>query len=168
MSAPIWWPAPCQIKQLIFGHWLVQGFSTLALKVHFPAEFSSNPNQTHLNKLIKLFRITRKWLGMFDGVWPIYRKSDSRTYSREHILDWIAPAVLWCHTTIGLLRSTSSQTHLLVDESEKRLELNSAGKRTSRARVENPWFIFLWVKLSNYTGFLSYAVNFYSISVVLV
>ncbi len=31
-----------------------------ALKLHFPAEMSSNPNKTHLNKLIKLFRITRK------------------------------------------------------------------------------------------------------------
>jgi len=31
-----------------------------ALEVHCPAEFCSNPNQTHLNKLIKVFRITRK------------------------------------------------------------------------------------------------------------
>ncbi len=30
------------------------------LEVHFPAEFSSNPNQSHLNKLIKVFRINRK------------------------------------------------------------------------------------------------------------
>ncbi len=30
------------------------------LEVHFPAEFHSNPNQTLLNKLIKVFRINRK------------------------------------------------------------------------------------------------------------
>ncbi len=27
---------------------------------HFPAQFNSNPNQTYLNKLIKVFRINRK------------------------------------------------------------------------------------------------------------
>ncbi len=37
---------------------LHQGFSTLVLEVHFPAGFISNPNQTHLNKLIKVFKIT--------------------------------------------------------------------------------------------------------------
>ncbi|KAL0171765.1 hypothetical protein M9458_032076 [Cirrhinus mrigala] len=36
---------------------LTQGFSTLACEIHFPAEFSSNPNQTHLNILIKVSRI---------------------------------------------------------------------------------------------------------------
>ncbi len=35
----------------------LQESSTLVLKVHFPAEFHSNTNQTHLNKLIKVFRI---------------------------------------------------------------------------------------------------------------
>ncbi len=30
-----------------------------------PVEFSSNPNQTHLNKLIKVFRITRLQAGEF-------------------------------------------------------------------------------------------------------
>ncbi len=39
---------------------LDQGSLTLDLEVHFPAEFSSNPNQTHLNKLIKVFRINTK------------------------------------------------------------------------------------------------------------
>ncbi len=34
--------------------------STLALKVHFHAQFSSNPNQTLLNKLINVSRITRR------------------------------------------------------------------------------------------------------------
>jgi len=29
------------------------------LEGHCPAEFSSNPDQTHLSKLIKVFRITR-------------------------------------------------------------------------------------------------------------
>jgi len=37
-----------------------QEFSTLAIEVHFPAEFSFNPNQTQLNKLIKVFRIIVK------------------------------------------------------------------------------------------------------------
>ncbi len=35
-----------------------QGSPTLDLEIHCPAEFSTNPNQTHLNKLIKIFRIT--------------------------------------------------------------------------------------------------------------
>ncbi len=39
---------------------LEQGSLTLDLEVHFPAEFSSNPNQIHLNKLIKVFRINTK------------------------------------------------------------------------------------------------------------
>ncbi len=30
-----------------------------------PIEFSSNPNQTHLNKLIKVFRITGRWWFFF-------------------------------------------------------------------------------------------------------
>ncbi len=34
-------------------------FSTLALEVHFPAEFSTIPNQTNLNKLVKVFKVTR-------------------------------------------------------------------------------------------------------------
>ncbi len=44
-----------------------KGFSALALEVHFPAEFRCNPNQTHVNKTIKIFRITRKLqAGEFD------------------------------------------------------------------------------------------------------
>ncbi len=35
-----------------------------------PAEFSSNPNQTHLNMLIRVFRIIRKSQeGEFDQGW---------------------------------------------------------------------------------------------------
>jgi len=42
------------------------GFSTLALEVHFPAEFSSNPNQTP-EHLTKVFRIDEKLkAGEFD------------------------------------------------------------------------------------------------------
>ncbi len=38
--------------------------------VHFPAEFSSNPNQTHLGMLISVFRIIRKsQVGEFDKGW---------------------------------------------------------------------------------------------------
>ncbi len=37
--------------------------STLLLGTHFPAEFSSNPNQTHRNQLLKVFRITWKVTG---------------------------------------------------------------------------------------------------------
>jgi len=40
-------------------YFLNQGFSALALEIHFHAEFSSNPDQTHLNKLTKVFRISR-------------------------------------------------------------------------------------------------------------
>ncbi|KAI2647479.1 Deleted in malignant brain tumors 1 protein [Labeo rohita] len=35
-------------------------FSALACGIHLPAEFSSNPNQTHLNTIIKVFNNTRK------------------------------------------------------------------------------------------------------------
>jgi len=44
-----------------------QGSSNLALEGQSPAEFSSNPDQTHLSKLIKDFRITREsQVGEFD------------------------------------------------------------------------------------------------------
>ncbi len=47
-----------------------QAFLTLVLEGHCPANFSSNPNQTHLNQLIKLFRITSKLqAGEFDQGW---------------------------------------------------------------------------------------------------
>jgi len=42
------------------------------LEGHCPAEFSSksNPDQTHLSKLIKVFRITRNsQVGVFDQGW---------------------------------------------------------------------------------------------------
>ncbi len=46
---------------------LKQGYSNLAREIHFPAEFSSNPNQTHLSMLINVFRIIRKsQVGEFD------------------------------------------------------------------------------------------------------
>ncbi len=39
----------------------------MAHKIHFPAEFSSNLNQTHLSMLISVFRIIRKsQVGEFD------------------------------------------------------------------------------------------------------
>ncbi len=48
----------------------MQGSLTLDLEVHFPAEFSSNPNQTHLNKLIKVFRInTKLQVAVFNPGW---------------------------------------------------------------------------------------------------
>ncbi len=34
------------------------GVSTLLLESHHPEDFSSNPNQTHPNQLIKVFRAT--------------------------------------------------------------------------------------------------------------
>ncbi len=44
-----------------------QGHSNLAPEIHFPAEFSSNTNQTHL---INVFRIIRKTqVGEFDQGW---------------------------------------------------------------------------------------------------
>ncbi len=49
---------------------LAQGSSNLDLESHFPAEFSCNPNQTHLNMLINVFRIIRKsQTGEFDQGW---------------------------------------------------------------------------------------------------
>ncbi len=45
-----------QVKHIIN---LKQGYSNLAREIHFPAEFSSNPNQTHLSMLINVFRIIR-------------------------------------------------------------------------------------------------------------
>lgn len=39
---------------------LKQGWASLSLKIHYPAEFSSDPNQKHLNELTKVFRITEK------------------------------------------------------------------------------------------------------------
>ncbi len=37
---------------------------------HFPAEFSSNPNQTHLSMLINVFRVIRKsQVAEFDKGW---------------------------------------------------------------------------------------------------
>jgi len=47
-------------------HSLDQGFSSLGLEVHFPAEFCSNPNETHTKKLINV-RITR--YSQIDPVW---------------------------------------------------------------------------------------------------
>ncbi len=56
--------------QTIFSITLHQGYSNLAREIHFPAEFSSNPNQTHLSMLIDVFRIIRKsQLGEFDQGW---------------------------------------------------------------------------------------------------
>ncbi len=49
---------------------LDQGYSNLARKIHFRAEFSSNSNQTHLSMLISVFRIIRKsQVGEFDQDW---------------------------------------------------------------------------------------------------
>ncbi len=39
---------------------LDQGWATSVLEGHCLAEFSSNPNQTHLKKLISVFKITSK------------------------------------------------------------------------------------------------------------
>ncbi len=49
---------------------LRQGSLNLAHEIHFPAEFSSNPNQTHLSMLISVFKIIRKsQVGEFDQGW---------------------------------------------------------------------------------------------------
>ncbi len=46
---------------------LRQGLATSVLEGRCPVEFSSNPNQTHLKKLIDVFKITRKLqAGVFD------------------------------------------------------------------------------------------------------
>lgn len=46
---------------------LDQGWAALALKIHFPTEFCCNLDQTHLNKLISVFRNYRKlqaWISL--------------------------------------------------------------------------------------------------------
>jgi len=49
---------------------LKQGFSNSVLEGHCPAEFSSNTDQTHRSKLIKVFRITRNsQVCVFDQGW---------------------------------------------------------------------------------------------------
>jgi len=42
---------------------LDQGWVTSVLEGDCPTELSSNPNQTQLNKIIKVFRIARKLQG---------------------------------------------------------------------------------------------------------
>lgn len=44
------------------GNRLVPGFLTLALEFQFPADFFSNPNQTHLNKLSAVSENLGSWL----------------------------------------------------------------------------------------------------------
>ncbi len=62
---------------------LNQGASALYLEIHFPAEFSSNHNQTLLNNLIKVFKITTKLkVGVFNPVWRLVcRKVDLKVQS---------------------------------------------------------------------------------------
>lgn len=44
--------------------------SNMAHEIHFPTEFSSNPNQTHPSMLINFFRIFRKpQVGELDQGW---------------------------------------------------------------------------------------------------
>ncbi len=51
---------------MVVIHWspdlfhIGQGSSNLAREIHFPAEFSTNPYQTHPSILINVFRIIRK------------------------------------------------------------------------------------------------------------
>ncbi len=42
------------------GYHLAQGRANSAFPGHFPSEFSSNPNQTHLNQVIIVFKTTRR------------------------------------------------------------------------------------------------------------
>ncbi len=54
--------------------YIKQGWGTLILEGRCPAEFSSNPNQTHLNQLIKVWRmqlgIFSQGFSGFSGEWP--------------------------------------------------------------------------------------------------
>jgi len=43
-----------------YGECIGQGWATSVLEGHCPTEFSFNTIQTHLNKIIEVFRITRK------------------------------------------------------------------------------------------------------------
>ncbi len=60
---------------------LEQEFSTLAPEVLCPTEFSSNPNQTHLNKHITVFR---KWwkMSLIKVGGKLCRKVDLEGHSR--------------------------------------------------------------------------------------
>ncbi len=89
--------------------------ATSVLGCRYPAEFSSSPNQTHLNKLIKVFRITSatgRW-GFFLGLelnsagnrhsrtdvaYPWYSVSSSR--SRESSLHQLT--LSWSHLPIRI------------------------------------------------------------------
>ncbi len=53
----VWVPQTVETEKL---EMLRQGSPTLLLESYHPADFSSNPNQTHLKQLIKVFRAT--WL----------------------------------------------------------------------------------------------------------
>ncbi len=62
--------SPITTHFVLFHVKLEQGYSNLAHKINFPAEFSSNSNQTHLSMLINVFRIIRKaQVGEFDQGW---------------------------------------------------------------------------------------------------
>ncbi len=63
----LWWSGgavtctnPIKVSDQGLKKDLDQGWATSDLEGRCPAEFRSNPNQTHLNQLIKVFKITRK------------------------------------------------------------------------------------------------------------
>ncbi len=51
-------PPRCPLHGLCPSEWVGQWCPTLFLETYLPAKFSSNPDQTRLNQLIKIFRST--------------------------------------------------------------------------------------------------------------
>ncbi len=61
---------PLRVLTATFVFCLFHESSNMAHEIHFPTEFSSNPNQTHPSMLIKFFRIFRKpQVGELDQGW---------------------------------------------------------------------------------------------------
>ncbi len=69
----------CLVVENHYRSHLRQGLATSVLEGRCPAEFSSNPYQTHLKKLINVFKITKvtgrcDWLGLeLNSTWHYER-----------------------------------------------------------------------------------------------
>ncbi len=83
---------------------------------HFPVQFNSNPNQTYLNKLIKVFRINRKlqaaeFLSRYElnsaGMWTSRTRAENLSHTKSQLCEK-------CQTP-PFAHSNSSQTHCSSD-----------------------------------------------------
>ncbi len=136
------------LRGKIWGTLYGRGHQVRSWRAGVPAEFSSNPNQTHLSMLIIVFKIIRKsQVGECDQGWrwtPADWKIWGTLYGRGHqVRSWRAgvPAEF---------SSNPDQTHLkqlikvvcILETSRQvcwgKLELNSAGHRPSRNKFKDP------------------------------